>query len=111
MDKRYIKSGSDERLIDTAELHRLFPIKAEGDLRNDAPEGQRKDDLQAAAATVDWRTQLALLQQRVAGLEADKADLRAERDRLLKIIETQAEQNRLLTDQRSPKWRKWWPWG
>ena len=34
-------------------------------------------------------------------LEADKTDLRAERDRLLSVIETQAQQVKLLTDQRS----------
>ena len=36
----------------------------------------------------------------IDALEADKTDLRAERDRLLSVIETQAQQVKLLTDQR-----------
>jgi hypothetical protein len=104
----YSQSDSGERLIDTAELHRLFPIKAEGGLRDDAPEEQRKDVQAAAAAAADWRAQIALLQQRIDGLEADKADLREDRDHW----RAQAElATRLLTDQRSPKRRKWWSWG
>ena len=40
------------------------------------------------------------MQQQIDALEADKTDLRAERDRLLSVIETQAQQVKLLTDQR-----------
>ena len=93
----YSLSDSGERLVDTSELARLFPLKGGDDtLRNDASVGQRKDT-QAS----DLRAQLALMQQRIDGLEADKADLRAERDRLLAVIETQAQQVKLLTDQRT----------
>jgi hypothetical protein len=51
------------------------------------------------------------MQQRIDVLEADKADLRSERDRLLSVIETQAQQVKLLTDRRPARQRKWWPWG
>ena len=43
---------------------------------------------------------IAGLDPRIDALEADKTDLRAERDRLLSVIETQAQQVKLLTDQR-----------
>ena len=53
-----------------------------------------------------------VLRQAVAELREDKLTLNERVTQLLKIIETQAEQNRLLTDQRSPNRRKWWnPWG
>jgi hypothetical protein len=48
------------------------------------------------------RERLAFMQQRIDALEADKTDLRAERDRLLSVIETQAQQVKLLSDQRPP---------
>ena len=56
------------------------------------------------------------MQQRIDALEADKTDLRAERDRLLSVIETQAQQVKLLSDQRpaaqpdAARRRQWWSW-
>ena len=56
------------------------------------------------------------MQQRIDALEADKTDLRAERDRLLSVIETQAQQVKLLSDQRpaaqpdAARRRRWWSW-
>ena len=103
----YSLSDGGERLIDTSELTRLFPLKGVDDtLRNDAPTEQSKDT-QAS----DLRAKLAFMQQRIDDLEADKADMRAERDRLLGIVETQAAQVKLLTDQRPARRRRWWPWG
>jgi hypothetical protein len=105
----YSLSDSGERLLDTSELNRLFPVKNGDDvLRNDAPAEQRKD-----AQAADLHARLTFMQQRIDGLEADKADLRAERDRLLSVIETQAAQVKLLTDQRRPApdpdmRRSWW---
>jgi hypothetical protein len=56
--------------------------------------------------------EVQVLRQAVAELREDKLTLNERVTQLLKIIETQAEQNRLLTDQRSPRRRKWWnPWG
>ena len=56
--------------------------------------------------------EVQVLRQAVAELRDDKLTLNERVTQLLKIIETQAEQNRLLTDQRSPRRRKWWnPWG
>ena len=103
----YSLSDSGERLLDTSELNRLFPVKSDDDaLRNDA-QAEPRNDAQAA----DLRARLTLMQQRIDVLEADKADLRSERDRLLSVIETQAQQVKLLTDRRPARQRKWWPWG
>jgi hypothetical protein len=100
----YSLSDSGERLLDTSELTRLFPLKSDDDgLRNDASAEQR-NYTQAA----DLRERLAFMQQRIDALEADKIDLRAERDRLLSVIETQAQQVKLLTDQRPAARSRWW---
>jgi hypothetical protein len=105
----YSLSDSGERLLDTSELNRLFPVKnGENALRNDAS-AEPHNNAQAA----ELCARLAFMQQRIDGLEADKADLRTERDRLLSVIETQAQQAKLLTDQRSPApqpdaRRGWW---
>ena len=108
----YSLGESGERLLDTSELTRLFPLKSDDDgLRNHAAAEQR-NDTQAA----DLRERLLFMQQRIDALEADKTDLRAERDRLLSVIETQAQQVKLLTDQRPPaqadtaRRRRWWSW-
>ena len=108
----YSLSDSGDRLLDTSELTRLFPLKSDDDgLRNDAS-GELRNDTQAT----EWRERLAFMQQRIDALEADKTDLRSERDRLLSVIETQAQQVKLLTDQRPPaqpdtaRRRRWWSW-
>ena len=85
----YSLSDSGERLLDTSELTRLFPVKSDDDgLRNDAPTEPRND-----AQAADLRERLAFMQQQIDALEADKTDLRAERDRLLSVIETQAQRS------------------
>ena len=108
----YSLGESGERLLDTSELTRLFPLKSDDDgLRNHAL-GEQRNDTQAA----ELRERLAFMQQRVDALEADKTDLRAERDRLLSVIETQAQQVKLLSDQRpaaqpdAARRRRWWSW-
>ena len=108
----YSLGDSGERLLDTSELTRLFPLKSDDDgLRNHAAAEQR-NDTQAA----DLRERLLFMQQRIDALEADKTDLRAERDRLLSVIETQAQQVKLLSDQRpaaqpdAARRRRWWSW-
>ena len=108
----YSLSDSGERLLDTSELTRLFPLKSDDDgLRNGAP-GEQRNHTQAA----ELRERLVFMQQRIDALEADKTDLRAERDRLLSVIETQAQQVKLLSDQRpaaqpdAARRRRWWSW-
>lgn len=125
---RAMKSGrlsftineSGERMIDTAELNRVFPIAVQdNDARKDASEGQKnpaqvaglRAQLEAAAVRA------ALLQERLVEKDAILADLREDRDRW----RVQAEKATLiLTDQRqqSPgprekemQRRAWWRWG
>ena len=77
----YSLGDSGERLLDTSELTRLFPLKSDDDgMRNDAS-GEQRNDTQAT----ELRERLAFMQQRIDALEADKTDLRAERDRLLSV--------------------------
>ena len=96
----FTSSEAGERLVDTAELHRVFPIKSTENeqSRNDAPELQSN-----VVQLYELRLKLALESQKVSMLEARiseleeiKADLRDDRDRW----RAQAEQStRLLTDQ------------
>ena len=89
-------SDSGERLLDTSELTRLFPVKSDDDgcatMRQPSRAMMRKQP--------NCANRLVAMQQQIDALEADKTDLRAERDRLLSVIETQAQQVKLLTDQR-----------
>jgi hypothetical protein len=67
----YSLSDSGERLLDTSELTRLFPLKSDDDgLRNDAS-AEPRNNAQAA----ELRERLAFMQQRIDALEADKTDL------------------------------------
>jgi hypothetical protein len=110
--QRQRRAPPGERLLDTSELNRLFPLKSDDDgLRNEAPTEPRNE-----AQAAELRERLAFMQQRIDALEADKTDLRAERDRLLSVIETQAQQVKLLSDQRpaaqpdTARRRRWWSW-
>jgi len=113
-----------ERVIDTSELDRLYPIAKEAKTaqsithatNNDARQVTQSDlmAVQLEGATV----RIADLQRQIAGLEADKEDLRRERDKLQTDLREERAQIRLLTDQRekaqtvavasSRGWR--WPW-
>ncbi len=97
------RSDGGDFLVDVAELERVY-----GALK--PPETSRDDAVQPAGSSSETsllQVQVALLRERVASLEADKHDLRDERDRLLHLLEQQAEHVRLLTDQREHK-RRWW---
>lgn len=86
-------------VYDVAELERVYgPLKTPDGARNDA------HALQGNAAQLDTQraqeAEKAALERLITHLEASNRDLTAERDRLLGIIEEQAQQVRLLTDQR-----------
>jgi transposase-like protein len=85
--------------IDLSELARLYPHVTNS---HDTPKPVRMDSLLQA--------ELQAAQFRILDLEADKADLRAERDRLLQVLETQAEQIKLLAPPpaRSKPWWHFW---
>ena len=86
-------------VYDVAELERVYgPLKTPDSARNDA------SAMQGNAAQLDAQraqeAEKAALERLITHLEASNRDLTAERDRLLGIIEEQAQQVRLLTDQR-----------
>ena len=62
-------------------------------------------------ATGELRIEVEMLRKQLALIKDERDNLRTERDRLLGVIETQAQQVKLLTDQRPARRRKWWPWG
>ena len=95
------RSGKDF-LIEVSELTRVFPVKPAH------PVATKPDETlpPVAAETTETglvaelKRQIERLEKQVGSLEGDKSDLRQERDRLLSLIESQAEQVKLLTDQR-----------
>lgn len=86
-------------VYDVAELERVYgKLKTPDDARNDAPampNNAAQQDAQRA-----HEAEKAALERLISHLETTTRDLTAERDRLLGIIEEQATQMRLLTDQR-----------
>lgn len=105
---RAIKSGkvsasqtaTGDYLVEPVELERTFgPLQRRPDAARPRATGRRPP-----ATPVE----VALLRERLAALEADKEDLRRERDRLLRVLEQQAEQVRLLSDRGRPGgfWRR-----
>jgi hypothetical protein len=100
------KDDNGQWQIDPAELHRVYPPAAGND--SDTAPGERQETPKESSAV---GREIAMLRERLAEKDALIADLRTERDRLLGIVETQAQQVKQLTDQRPPKRRKWWLWG
>lgn len=86
-------------VYDVAELERVYgPLKTPNVARNDAPA------MQSNVAQLDAQraheAEKAALERLITHLETSNRDLATERDRLLGIIEEQAQQVRLLSDQR-----------
>jgi len=113
------RNGKGQPFIEIAELERVY---GRVDIRTLAapvpfgqPETAEKSDGAAANEVETFRERLSTFEQerdreRVQLMERI-ADLRQERDRLLKVIEEQAGSVRLLTDQREDRERKrrrWW---
>lgn len=94
------KTATGDYLVEPVELERTFGLLQRS---HDAPR-PRATGRRAPALPLE----VALLRDRVAALEADKEDLRRERDRLLGVIEQQTEQVRLLGDHRARAgfWRR-----
>jgi hypothetical protein len=101
------KDVAGEWRIEPAELFRVYPAVPAVD--NNEPITRLSSDTAGLRRELEIRDEkITSLEQRLAAVEADKADLREDRDRW----RTQAEQARLLTDQRPvARRRKWWPWG
>jgi hypothetical protein len=107
-------------LIRREDLDRVFPQQAGETVakplrstpRDDAVAADNYRDMERLRIEVEGlRERLQGAEQRLSDAMTTITDLRTERDRLLGIVETQAQQVKLLTDQRPPKRRKWWPWG
>jgi hypothetical protein len=96
----YEKDESGGRLVDTAELLRVFGESPPEDARNGAGNGERH-----AMHNVELRAKLELERAKNALLEERIAELKDERDRW------REQASRLLTDQRPARRRRWWPWG
>ena len=94
------KNDVGEYLIDPAELERAY-----GRLRVLQPRNEMRPDATQLDATSNetrvLQREVELLREQVRELAADKADLRSERDRLLSVLERNAEQLKLLTDERT----------
>lgn len=86
-------------VYDVSELERVYgPLNTPDVARNDAPAmhgNAAQQDAQRA-----HEAEKAVLERLIGHLETANRDLTAEKDRLLGIIEEQATQMRLLTDQR-----------
>jgi hypothetical protein len=104
------KDDNGQWQIDPAELHRVYPVTAAGN-GSDTVSGERQETPKESSVIA---ADIEMLRERLAEKDALIADLRTERDRLLGIVETQAQQVKLLTDQRpatQPAVRRgWWPW-
>lgn len=97
--------------IDPAELHRVYPPVSPAVTGNGSEPGAGERQ-ETPKETGDVGGEAAILRERLlADKEAQIADLRAERDRLLDLLEAQAGAVKLLTDERrKPPRRGWWPW-
>lgn len=100
------KDDNGQWQIDPAELHRVYPVTTTAN-GSDTATGERQE---TPKETGDVGAEVAVLRERLAEKDELIADLRTERDRLLGIVETQAQQVKQLTDQRPARRRKWWPW-
>lgn len=80
------KTDDGQWMIDPAELARIYPTIKTANAVN--VEANGSDPYHA------MNDAMAALRQQIASLEADKVDLRTERDRLLSVVESQT---RLIT--------------
>jgi hypothetical protein len=97
--------------IEPVELHRVYPAVTGNGSGTTAGEREEtpKEVSDVGAEAVALRERL------LADKDALIADLRSERDRLLKLLEEHSISVRLLTDERQKaqqtKRRSWWRWG
>jgi hypothetical protein len=96
------KDDTGQWQIDPAELHRVYPVAIAGNGSATVP-GERQE----TPGNSGIAPEIAMLRERLDEKDALIADLRTERDRLLGVIETQAQQVKLLTDERPSARRGW----
>ena len=88
------KDDNGQWQIDPAELHRVYPAITAGNDSGTIPGERQESPQNSGIGSVE------MLRERLAEKDTLIADLRGERDRLLSVIETQAQQVKLLTNQR-----------
>jgi len=114
------------RLIDPAELERIYPIRADSNTETDAPSvpRHRMQHLDLVAELAAERARAAGLEARLGDARDQVEDLRRQRDReaaeraaaQARLAEVQAKLTAILTDQRPaiapppPQRRSWWRW-
>jgi hypothetical protein len=102
------KDDNGQWRIDPAELHRVYPVAATGNGSDTTP-GERQETPKESSVVA---REIEMLRERLAEKDELIADLRTERDRLLGVMETQAAEVKMLTDQRpaaQPADRRgWW---
>lgn len=109
------RSEDGDFLIEESELARAFgPVS----LRNDARDVAKKQH--ETSETNALQVEVELLRKQIQALEADKADLKQERDRLIEVIEKQTDHMKQLTYQpaefvpagANDQAQRWgfWPW-
>jgi hypothetical protein len=99
-------------VVDLSELERVYERKRAGAVSHTVQRAQTDTDDFVHENSV-LRREVDLLREQIAGHVGVIDDLRSERDRLLSVIETQASQVKLLTDERQTmqrRPRRWWPW-
>lgn len=103
------RDANGERMVDTSELSRIFDLTPPPTVAPDTPatvarhvsgHGEKPAEILAV--------QLEAERDKVAMLEAQVRDLRAERDRLLALIEAERPQRQI--EDRAWRWR-WWKRG
>jgi hypothetical protein len=100
------KDGQGYYQIDPAELFRVYPPT--GSLPGSQPDtGTATNHMPTTHSTtqetVIWREKAELMERIIKATEAERDDLKAERERLLGVIEEQARTVRQLTYQPQPK--------
>jgi len=88
------KQDGGDFLVDASELLRAYPPVARATSQDTKDETTRNSNENSPL-----QVELEAAKQRIRELEADKADLRGERDKLLAVVQEQASSMKLLTDQ------------
>ena len=95
-------------VIDLAELARLYPhaVTMSGIITASSAVDTDNAVLKNTSPNSLLQAELEMVRERLLELEADKSDLRSERDKLLALLQEQSASMRILTDQR-PQQKSW----
>lgn len=101
-----VKNHNGEWQIDPSELFRVY--KSVDSVYSNT-KGQVEDRIQEVTGVSS--SEIKLLRELIEHLKTDKEDLKADRERLLKLLEEQSASLKALTDQRTPERPKgFWRW-